>query len=75
MAIKTDLEKAYDRLNWSFIHDSLSETGMHGNMIEVIMSAIKATSLAINRNGAPTEFFTPTREVRQGDPLSPYFFV
>ncbi|XP_061347113.1 uncharacterized protein LOC133292688, partial [Gastrolobium bilobum] len=36
MALKLDLAKAYDRLEWSFIHDTLMEIGLPDNLIRLI---------------------------------------
>lgn len=36
MAIKVDLEKAYDRLEWSFVKEILEEVGFDGKTIEII---------------------------------------
>jgi len=75
MVIKLDLEKAYDRLRWSFIRDTLQEMRLPQNLIEVIMLCITTSTMQILWNGDPTEQFAPLRRVRQGDPLSPYLFV
>ena len=75
MAIKLDLEKAYDRMRWEFIQDTLSKMRLPASLIDVIMHCISSSSLNVLWNGAPTELFKPTRGNRQGDPLSPYLFV
>ena len=36
MVIKLDLEKAYDRLSWNFVVDSLKELGLNSHLINVI---------------------------------------
>lgn len=33
MAIKIDLEKAYDRLNWNFIRETLTEAGFNDKWV------------------------------------------
>ncbi|XP_038991480.1 uncharacterized protein LOC120114754 [Hibiscus syriacus] len=47
MAIKVDLENAFDRLRWEFIHDSLTEAGFPPSTIRLIMHCITSTSMQI----------------------------
>ena len=75
MAIKVDLEKAYDRLEWSFIHKVLQGFHFPDQLIKVIMSCISSTSISILFNRGTLESFNPMRGIHQGDPLSPYIFI
>ena len=47
MAIKLDLEKAYDRLKWSFIRDTLKLFRFYSYLISLIMSCVSTTSISI----------------------------
>ena len=75
MAIKIDFEKAYDRIRWSFIRDTLIKMPLPLPLVEVICDCISNCSISVLWNGVPTEAFKPTRGIRSGDPFSPYLFV
>lgn len=75
MAIKIDFEKAYDRLNWNFLHETLIGIGLHSWFVEVIMACVSTSEMRILWNGEMIDPFNPSRGVRQGDSLSPYLFV
>lgn len=73
--MKVDLEKAYDRLEWSFIEESLIEAGIPNGVTKVIMSLVTFSSCQVLWNGDVTDEIKPSRDLRQGCPLSPYLFV
>lgn len=71
MAIKVDLEKVYDRLSWSFIHETLVETGIPNDLINILMECITTLRMNVLWEGELTDDFSPSTGIRQGDPLSP----
>ena len=75
MAIKIDSEKAYDRLEWSFIRDTLALFNVPLFLSNVIMSCISSSTFLFLFNGGSLDAFCPSRGIRQGDPLSPYIFI
>ena len=75
MAIKVDLEKAYDKLKWSFIRETLLKANIHRDLVCLIMSCVSTTSTSVLFNEGKLEAFYPSRGIRQGDLLSPYIFI
>lgn len=75
VAIKIDLQKAYDKLHWEFIKDTLKQAKFLLPFINLIMAYISFVSMQILYNGNPMDTFWPSRGNRQGDPISPYLFV
>ncbi|XP_042950231.1 uncharacterized protein LOC122282336 [Carya illinoinensis] len=72
MAIKLDMFKAYDRVEWDFLEAMLLKLGFGSRWTGLIMAYVKSVSYAVKLNGVPSDTIIPSRGIRQGDPLSPY---
>jgi hypothetical protein len=72
---KLDMEKAYDHVSWDFLLYMLRRCGFGQKWCSWIAYCISTASFSVLINGSPVGFFNSSREVRQGDPLSPFLFV
>ena len=70
-----DFEKAFDSLEWPFIHDTLRSYGFGASLIKWVKTLYSHTESCILNNGWASNFFEIQRGVRQGCPLSPYLFI
>jgi hypothetical protein len=75
MLIKLDLSKYFDRLSWQYMNSLLEAFGFDKTWIDWIMKLTSSAFFSILVNGVPSQPFSPTRGIRQGDPLSPFLFV
>lgn len=74
VALKIEITKAFDTLNWDFIIQTLSFFGFSRNFCDWIKVLLASYALSICLNGKVVGFFKCTNEVRPSDPLSPLLF-
>ena len=64
MALKIDLEKTYDKLEWNFIKEALLRVNLPTDLIDIIMSCVSMVSTSILFSSEATDPIFPSRGIR-----------
>ncbi|WVZ81338.1 hypothetical protein U9M48_028727, partial [Paspalum notatum var. saurae] len=71
---KIDFEKAYDKVRWDFLQQTMRMKGFSTTWCNWIRSFVQGGNVAINVNGQTGSYFQTRKGLRQGDPLLPILF-
>ena len=73
--LSLDQEKAFDRVDWPLLFRTLSLLGFGSSFVSWVRLLYSNVRSAVLVNGYTSDFFWPSRGVRQGCPLSPLLYV
>ena len=73
--LSLDQEKAFDRVDWGFLHSTLVTMGYGPSFIQWVMLFYSAVQSAVNVHGHISSFFSLSHGVRQGCPLLALLYV
>jgi hypothetical protein len=71
---KIDFEKAYDKVKWSFLQQTLRMKGFAPEWCELIAQFFQGGSVGVKVNNDIGHYFQTRKGLRQGNPLSPMLF-
>lgn len=75
MSLKLDMSKSYSWVKYNFLKNLMIISGFEIKLIRLIMPSINTMTFSIRINREQKCTIISSRGLRQGDPLSLYFFL
>ncbi|GKD37327.1 RNA-directed DNA polymerase, eukaryota [Tanacetum coccineum] len=75
MTFNVDFEKAFDSVRWDYLDDVLKSFGFGDKWRSWIFGCLDSTMGSVLINGNPPSEFQFHKGLKQGDPLSSFFFI
>ncbi|XP_060969904.1 uncharacterized protein LOC133037102 [Cannabis sativa] len=75
MALKLDMSKAYNMVEWGHLHAILLQMGFTERWVDLILTCVTSVSYTIVHGGREMGPIFPTHGIRERDPFSLYLFI